>query len=230
VTCDHAGSFRVTPVSRFSGRALELEPGVLDFGEVLDPLQILDAWREEARARGSVTPDAMTLSTVDSEGRPRARTVFLRGRRPRRLEFFTNYESQKGRDLLAHPWATCLFYFPELERQVSVSGPVVRSDRVTSESYFRGRPRDSQLGAWASRQSEPIESRAALLAAFQAVEQRFLGQEVPCPANWGGYVLEAERVELWIGVAGRLHHRGEFEYRAAERSGQREWVSRVLFP
>lgn len=202
---------------------------MLDFDQVQDPLAVLDSWREEARARGLATPDAMTLCTVDGEGRPRARTVFLRGRGPRQLQFFTNYQSQKGRDLLAHPFASCLFYFPELERQVSVSGPVWRTDRNTSEAYFRGRPRENQLGAWASRQSEPVSAREELLEMYQQIEARFEGQDVPCPPHWGGFTLEAERVELWVGVAGRLHHRAEFDYRF-QASGEGSWGHKILCP
>jgi pyridoxamine 5'-phosphate oxidase len=200
---------------------------VIDFSQVNDPLALLDAWRTEAEGQGAVTPDAMTLCTVDGQGRPRARIVFLRGRAGRELRFFTNYESQKGQDLLAHPYATCLFYFPELERQVCVSGPVLRLDRQSSEAYFRARPRDNQLGAWASRQSRPIESREVLLAAFDEVSERFRGQDVPCPPNWGGFSLNAERVEVWIGILGRLHHRAEFEL---EGEAEGAWRCQLLSP
>jgi pyridoxamine 5'-phosphate oxidase len=200
---------------------------VLDFKSVGDPLLVLDQWRHEAGAKGAITPDAMTLCTVDASGRPRARVVFVRGRSERVLQFFTNYESQKGQDLLGRPYGTCHFYFPDLGRQVTVSGPILRSDRQTSERYFRSRPRENQLGAWASRQSRPIESREALLEAYREVEARFSGQDVPCPPHWGGFNLEAERVELWIGIEGRLHHRAEFELDPVTQS---TWQMRMLSP
>lgn len=182
----------------------------VNYSSIADPLDVFERWQAEWVAFGAAQPEAMTLATVSEDGAPRARTVLYRGRVGRQIQFFTNYESRKGQDLLAHPKACLLFHFTNVARQVTIAGPVEKVSREASEAYFATRPRESQLGAWASSQSQRIGSRAELLERLHEVEQRFAGHEVPCPPHWGGFVVRADRVELWQGMPGRLHDRAEF--------------------
>jgi pyridoxamine 5'-phosphate oxidase len=165
---------------------------------------------QQLRGISSVEVNAMVLATVDAEGRPSARTVLLKGVDPRGFILFTNYHSRKGRELAGNPNASLVFYWPDLERQVCVSGAVSRLPREESGAYFHSRPRGSQLGAWASQQSSVVPNRTALEEQFRAVETRFAGQEIPLPEFWGGYLLKPERIEFWQGRASRMHDR--FEY------------------
>jgi pyridoxamine 5'-phosphate oxidase len=157
-----------------------------------------------------VDPNAMTLATVSIDGRPSARTVLLKGVDARGFIFFTNYQSRKGRELDGNPHASLVFYWPALERQVTVAGSVDKVPREESEAYFQSRPRLSQLGAWASDQSRPLESRKELEEAFRARDREYAGKPVPLPPFWGGYVLKPERIEFWQGRASRLHDRFQF--------------------
>lgn len=182
----------------------------MDFSSVQDPLTLLEEWRQHAEKKGAPLVEAMTLATSSPDGRPSARTVLWKGRAGRALHFFTNYESRKGRELAANPFAAAVFHFPLDQRQFIVEGPVLRLPRGQSEAYFATRPRASQLAAWASAQSRPIASREELENRLHEVEARFLEREVPCPPHWGGFALNAERVEVWVGMPGRLHHRAEF--------------------
>jgi pyridoxamine 5'-phosphate oxidase len=157
---------------------------------------------------GHTPPDvnAMTLATVDAQGRPSTRTVLLKGTDARGFIFFTNYDSRKGRELAMNPNAALTFYWPDLERQVCVSGKVSKLPVAESEAYFKSRPRGSQLGAWASNQSSPLEDRAALEKTWREFDVKF-PRDVPLPPNWGGFVLAPERIEFWQGRASRLHDR-----------------------
>jgi len=182
------------------------------------PWPLLERWLREARERsGQRNPDAMTLATVDASGAPRARMVLCRGFDAERgqLVFYTNRESAKGRELAAHPIATAVFHWDALARQARIDGPVRLAPDAMSDAYFAGRPRASQIAAWASRQSEPVASRRALLDEFEAAAGRFGGLEagppVPRPLHWGGYMLVARRVELWVGSEARAHDRAEWE-------------------
>ena len=168
--------------------------------------------------------NAMTVATVDRDGRPSARTVLLKGADARGFIFFTNYDSRKGQDLAAHPSAALVFYWPDLERQVCVTGAVTKLAAPESEAYFKSRPRGSQLGAWASNQSEVIASRAVLEQQWDEIAARF-PSDVPLPANWGGYVLAPNRLEFWQGRASRLHDR--FRY---ARQPDGSWQSERLSP
>ncbi len=165
------------------------------------------AWFEEAMSAGVVEPNAMTLATATPDGRPSARMVLLKGLDERGFSFYTDYESRKGRELEANPHAALVFYWPELHRQVRVTGTVSRVPREESEAYFRSRPLASRLSAWASRQSEPVPSREALEARHREAEERFADGDVPLPDRWGGYVVEPEVIEFWQGRPGRLHDR-----------------------
>jgi pyridoxamine 5'-phosphate oxidase len=150
--------------------------------------------------------NAMTLSTVDVEGRPSARIVLLKGVDERGFIFFTNYDSRKGRELAENPNASLVFYWASQERQVCVAGQVERLPREESSAYYRSRPRGSRIGAWASRQSTPVKDRPTLEQLWAEAEKRF-PDEVPMPDYWGGYVLRPARVEFWQGRPNRMHDR-----------------------
>jgi pyridoxamine 5'-phosphate oxidase len=167
----------------------------------------------------------MTLATASADGRPSARTVLLKGVDERGFLFFTNYESRKGRELAVNAYAALVFHWPqEPRRQVTAAGLVERLPAAESEAYFRTRPLGSRLGAWASRQSEPIPGREALEGAFAEAEERY-GDDPPLPRWWGGYVLAPQRVEFWQNRPNRLHDR--FRY---SREGVGAWRLERLAP
>lgn len=171
------------------------------------PVRQLEKWLKDAIDAEHPEPTAMTLATVSEAGVPAARIVLLKRLDDDGLGFFTNYDSEKGRHLEKNPNASASFFWVLLERQVRVTGIVRKMSREASEAYFHSRPRESQLGAWASRQSTPIEGREALERALSDVRRRFGDGEIPCPPYWGGYVLAPTQVEFWQGGAARLHDR-----------------------
>ncbi len=150
--------------------------------------------------------NAMTLATADKDGKPSTRTVLLKSVDERGFIFFTNYDSRKGRELAENPNAALTFFWSDLERQVCVAGAVTKLPLAESEAYFKSRPRDSRLAAWASNQSEAVPDRAALEARWRELEKKF-PSDVPLPPNWGGFILRPERIEFWQGRPGRLHDR-----------------------
>ena len=199
-----------------------LRDGWLASDPPADPLPRLRAWIDEARSGGQVAePDAATLATVDANGRPSARVVLLRGLD---LEhgaalFYTNRESRKGRALAATPFASLVLYWDRLARQARLEGPVTLASDAESDAYFASRHPDSQLGAWASDQSEAIAARAELVARYEAVKARFGdGGATRRPPHWGGYRVWLERVELWASRPHRLHDRVLWE-RTLTRNG-----------
>jgi pyridoxamine 5'-phosphate oxidase len=151
--------------------------------------------------------NAMTLATVDEQGRPSARIVLLKGVDPRGFIFYTDYDSRKGRELAGNPQAALVFYWPEQERQVCVAGEVSRLSAAESDAYFQSRPRGSRIAACASKQSEAVADRAALEAQWKQVEAGHGSAEIPRPPHWGGYVLRPARIEFWQGRPNRLHDR-----------------------
>ncbi len=172
-----------------------------------DPIPALRSWLDDARGTDLKNPNAMTLATVDPDGRPSARVVLLKELDGEGAVFFTNRESRKGRALAANPRATLVFYWDALWRQLTLEGPVESVDDSVSDAYFASRPRGARIGAWASRQSTPIETRAELEASVAATERRFEGGEIPRPPHWGGYRVALEAIEFWQSREDRLHDR-----------------------
>ena len=179
----------------------------LDITDVVaDPIEQFRRWFVHATDAAIVEPNAMTLATVSADGAPDARIVLLKGVDDRGFTFFTDYRSQKGRDLLAHPQAAVVFFWQELERQVRIRGTVRALDRDESATYYNSRPLGSRIGAWASRQSEIIAGREPLERAFEEMRAR-LGEDPPAPEHWGGFVVIPATIEFWQGRASRLHDR-----------------------
>ena len=181
--------------------------GLAEADVVPDPVAQFRAWFEEALAANLHEPNAMTLATATPDGRPSARVVLLKGFDERGFVFYTNYKGRKARELEANPYAALGFYWGELERQVRIEGRVNRLSEEESDAYSASRPRGSRLGAWASEQSRPVESREVLEARLRALEKEYEGRDIPRPPFWGGYRVEPEAVEFWQGRENRLHDR-----------------------
>jgi pyridoxamine 5'-phosphate oxidase len=172
-----------------------------------DPVEQFRRWFGEALAANLHEPNAMTLATATPDGRPSARVVLLRGFDERGFVFYTSYEGRKSGELEANPRAAITFYWGELERQVRVEGRVSRVPNEESDAYFEGRPRGSQLGAWASEQSRPVRDRRVLEERLRGLEAEYEGRRVPRPPFWGGYRVAPETIEFWQGRENRLHDR-----------------------
>lgn len=182
-----------------------------------DPIRLLERWIHDAAAAGVSEPGAMTIATIDPDGRPSARIVLLRQLEQRGLIFYTNMSSRKGKALEANPRAALVFYWPECQRQVRVEGAVDRIDDDRSDAYFASRPRKSQIGAWASEQSASIENREALERTVQEIESRFESAvSIPRPPQWGGYRLVPDQIEFWQGRRSRLHDRFLYHRQSAD--------------
>jgi pyridoxamine 5'-phosphate oxidase len=175
-----------------------------------DPFSQFAEWYERAAAEVPLA-DAICIATVDSSGSPDARMVLLKGHGPDGFRFYSNLESAKGRQLEANPYAAMVAYWRELDRQVRARGRVEQLGEAESDAYFAGRPRDSQLGAWASAQSRPLGSRAELDERVAELDASYRDRPIPRPPHWGGYLLVPDEVEFWQGQVGRLHDR--FRYR-----------------
>ena len=190
-----------------------------------DPIAQLATWIAVATDAGVLDATAVTLATATPDGRPSARVVLLKGIGADGLRFFTNFHSRKGRELDGNPHVAMCFFWPELARQVRVEGRARRLSLEESTAYWRSRPRESQLGAWASPQSERIAGRAILDEDLAAVTRRFAGIDIPLPGFWGGFLVEPDAIELWQGRPSRLHDR--FRYTRAPGS---PWTIERLAP
>ena len=175
-----------------------------------DPFALFDAWYAEARDSEPNDSNAMALATADAEGRPSLRMVLLKGHSPEGFVFYTNRNSRKAGALAANHQAALLFHWKSLRRQVRIEGNVVPVSDAESDAYFASRSRDSQLGAWASDQSQPLADRATFETEYEAVRAQFESGEVPRPPHWGGYRVVPDRIEFWLDRAHRLHERRLF--------------------
>lgn len=189
-----------------------------------DPFPLFDEWLAEARAAEVNDPEAMALATADAEGQPSVRMVLLKGHGPEGFVFYTNDESAKGAQLAANPRAALLFHWKSLRRQVRVEGRVERVAASQADAYFASRARDSQLGAWASDQSRPLDRRSTFEQRFEDMKRRFQDGEVPRPPHWGGYRVSPHRIEFWSDRPHRLHERRLFV------RGDGGWTEGLLYP
>ena len=189
-----------------------------------DPLALFDEWFAEARASEPNDPEAMALATAHADGRPSVRMVLLKGHGPDGFVFYTNEHSAKGEQLRENPRASLLFHWKSLRRQVRVAGAVEHVAAEQADAYFASRSRDSQLGAWSSDQSRPLESRPVFEQRYEAMKQRFEGRLVPRPPHWGGFRLIPEQIEFWTDRPHRLHERCLFV-----RQGE-GWTEGLLYP
>jgi pyridoxamine 5'-phosphate oxidase len=179
-----------------------------------DPIEQFGNWFAAAVAAGIHDANAMALATASKAGKPSVRVVLLKDFDERGFVFYTNYASEKGRQLDANPRAALVLYWMEVERQIRIEGAVEKTSREESEQYFHSRPAGAQLGAWASRQSEPIDARRVLDARLEEMRQRFAHGEIPLPPHWGGYRLKPEKIEFWQGRPNRLHDRFRYSLQA----------------
>ncbi|MGE4429670.1 MAG: pyridoxamine 5'-phosphate oxidase [Sphingobium sp.] len=190
-----------------------------------DPFKLFDDWYGQARETEINDSNAMALATADAQGRPSVRMVLLKGHGPDGFVFYTNFEGRKAGELLANPHAALLFHWKSLRRQIRIEGTVERVGDATADAYFATRSRDSQLGAWASDQSRPLDSRDSFMARYDAAQARFAGQDVPRPPHWSGFRVVPERLEFWQDREHRLHERQV--YSRTEEGG---WDRGMLYP
>src|SRR4051794_1092111 len=189
-----------------------------------DPFALFAEWFEEARASETSLPEAMSVATADASGQPSSRMVLLKGHGPDGFVFFTNVESDKGLQLAQNPKAALLFHWKSLRRQVRIEGAVEPVSEAEADDYFNSRLRDSQLGAWASDQSRPMDGRETFEHRFEEAQRRFEGQDVPRPGYWSGYRVIPQRIEFWTERPYRLHERRLFQRVGAG------WTEGLLYP
>ncbi len=205
-------------------RAEYAREGLDEAGAGDDPVALFDRWLDDAVAAGVNESNAMALATADASGRPSVRIVLLKGFDDTGAVFYTNYDSRKGRELSANPWASAVLLWHELQRQVRIGGRVERVEPAQSDAYFGSRPRGAQIGAVASRQSHPVEDRETLEARIADTERTFDGRDVERPEEWGGFRIALEELEFWQGRPNRVHDRLRFT-----RSGD-GWARERLQP
>ncbi len=190
-----------------------------------DPIATFTDWLAQASASEPNDPNAMALATVDADGRPSVRMVLLKGHGADGFIFYTNLGSRKGEALAANPRAALLFHWKTLQRQVRIEGAVSAVSAAEADAYFASRARDSRIGAWASAQSRPLESRAAFMARFDEIAARYPGEDIPRPPHWSGFRVTPERIELWQDRDYRLHERRLFI-----ADGKGGWTDSLLYP
>jgi pyridoxamine 5'-phosphate oxidase len=189
-----------------------------------DPFALFDAWYAEARAAETNDPDAMSLATATRDGKPAVRIVLLKDHGPDGFTFYTNADSRKGEELAGNQRAALLFHWKSLRRQIRIEGPVSEVPAAQADAYFATRSRDSQLGAWASDQSRPLDRRATFEARFDEARTRFEGQDVPRPPRWTGFRVKPELIEFWSDRPHRLHERRLFQ------RTPHGWTEGLLYP
>ncbi len=199
--------------------------GVAEADLDADPIRQFQKWFAQAQEAGVPEPNAMVLATADARGKPSARVVLLKDVDARGFSFYTNYQSRKGRELAANPFGALNFFWTALERQVCVSGGVIKLSAEESVAYFQTRPRGSRLGAWVSQQSQPVTNRAALEEKLAQMETQHPGEDIPLPPQWGGYLLAPAEIEFWQGRPNRLHDRLRYRKQPGNR-----WIIERLSP
>lgn len=190
-----------------------------------EPFTLFNEWYAEARTSEINDSNAMALATADADGRPSVRMVLLKGHGPDGFIFYTNFEGRKAGDLLVNPNAALLFHWKSLRRQIRIEGAVGRVDDATADAYFATRSRDSQLGAWASDQSRPLDSRATFMNRYADMNAKFEGQDVTRPPHWSGFRLVPRRIEFWQDREHRLHERWLYS-----SDGKGGWSKGMLYP
>ena len=198
--------------------------GEISIEDPNEPLSLLSKWIQEAREKGVIEPNAISLATVDESGAPRNRVVLLKFLEGEEVGFFTNLESDKSIEIQQTPTVSATIWWPEMERQVRIEGTAREMERSQVEEYHSSRPRKSRIGAWASDQSRTLESRDDLLRKYEEMEYEFEGTEVPLPPFWGGFRIAVDRIEYWSGRPSRLHERV-----VLTKTGE-TWSERRLYP
>ena len=190
-----------------------------------NPIKQFEKWFQQALASGIEEPNAMTLATSTTDGKPSARIVLLKGIKDNGFVFFTNYESKKGKQIHDNPFAGIVFFWKELERQVTIQGEIKKVSEQESDEYFASRPVESRIGAWSSPQSEVIENREVLEKNVIYFTNKYQSQNIPRPPHWGGYILIPTLIEFWQGGAGRLHDRLQYTIDTTN-----SWIIKRLAP